>query len=805
MEGSAGEVMYVIKRDGTRQKIDQAEIKAKMERLSQGLNRDFVDLDDIVDKVMNGIHRGVTTEQLDELAAEIAASRIAVHPDYSVLAAKITIDNLHKKTSASILDVAEELYSFKAGERARKPLIAQKIYDTIKRHHKALDKAFDFSRDYGYSYLGIKTLEKSYLLRSGTKIVERPQHMLMRVAVEIHGEDIEKALETYEHMSRRNFIHATPTLMNAGKDNNQLSSCFVLTMADDSMKGIYKTLTQCALISQTGAGIGLNIHNIRASGSLIRGTNGVSNGIVPMLRVFDATARYADQGGSKRPGAFAIYLEPWHADVLDFLSLKKNTGKEEFRARDLSYALWMPDLFMRRVENNGSWTLFCPNDAPGLSETWGEDFEALYERYERDGLGKKTMPAQKLWQEIVTAQIETGNPYIMYKDACNRKTNHQHLGTIKGSNLCTEIVEYMSPEEISVCNLGSLGLPSFIEDGKLDYALLHKVTKIATRNLDKIIDNNRYPLEKAKTSNLRHRPLGLGVQGLADVFCELKVPFDSEEGRAINRRIFETVYHAALEASCELSLEKGVYPSYAGSPVSRGFLQCDMWGVTPPATEENNWDSLREKIKEHGLRNSLLVAPMPTASTSNILGFSETVEPYTSNLYVRRVLAGEFQMVNGAMIRELCRRGLWNAETKTQMIADNGSIQRIAAIPAELKRLYRTVWEIPQKNIIQMAADRGPYIDQSQSLNIYIAEPTYSRLTSMHFYGWKKGLKTGMYYLRTMPASEAVKFTVDTRRLEQIRNGSLLSGESMAKKVKEESEEDSQQCEMSEGCLFCSG
>eukprot|EP00917_Polyrhabdina_sp_WS-2016_P010244 GHVP01022547.1.p1 GENE.GHVP01022547.1~~GHVP01022547.1.p1 ORF type:complete len:820 (+),score=133.23 GHVP01022547.1:196-2460(+) len=754
---------------------------------------------------MDGVHRGIKTEELDLLSAEIASTKTVKHPDYETLAARIIIDNLHKKTEGYFSKVADRLYNHTTKDGENKPLISKEVYDVSQKYTDEIDHAVLHSRDFDLTFFGVKTVEKNYLLRIGDEIIERPQHMLMRVAIAIHENDIEKVLETYDYMSQKYFIHATPTLMNAGRSKQQMCSCFLLTMKSDSMKGIYETLSQCALISQTGAGIGLNIHDIRATGSRILGTNGISNGITPMLRVFDATARYADQGGSKRPGAIAVYLEPWHADIFDFLNLKKNTGKEEFRARDLFYGLWIPDLFMKRVENNEEWTLMCPNEAPGLTTTWGEEFEKLYEQYEKEGRGRKTIPAQKLWQEIITSQIETGTPYMVYKDSCNRKSNQKHLGTIKGSNLCTEIVQYTSPDEIAVCNLGSIGLPSFVTDKEFDFELLHKVAKILSRNLNMIIDKNYYPLEEAKRSNTRHRPIGLGVQGMAETFYKMDYVFDSVEARELNRRIFETIYHAALEQSVDLAKIDGTYESYKGSPVSKGIIQCDMWGVRPKDTEVCNWSELREKIKKHGVRNSLLVAPMPTASTSQILGFTESFEPVSGNLFVRRTTAGEFQLLNRNLVLDLCKKGLWGDDMKIQLTASNGSVQSIKNIPEDIKKKYRTVWEISQKSLIQMASDRAPYIDQSQSFNVYMPEPTYKKLTSMHFYGWKKGLKTGMYYLRVKPASEAIKFTVDTRKLERIRKSSIMKDTSEQNEKSDESSECNLGSLDSDSCAMCSG
>ena len=695
------------------------------------------------------------------MAAETAAYLTTKHTDYATLAARIAVSNLHKETKKLFSTVMEDLYNFvNPKTKQHSPMISKETFEIVMANADRLNSTIIYDRDYQYNYFGFKTLERSYLLRINGVIVERPQHMLMRVSVGIHGHDIDRAMETYNLMSERYFTHASPTLFNAGTPHPQLSSCFLLTMKDDSIEGIYDTLKMCAMISKTAGGIGLSIHNVRATGSFIAGTNGISNGIVPMLRVFNNTARYVDQGGNKRPGAFAMYLEPWHADIFDFLDLRKNTGKEEQRARDLFYALWIPDLFMQRVEDNADWSLFCPHEAPGLQDLWGAEFERKYLEYEREGRARKVVKAQKLWYAVLESQIETGTPYMLYKDACNRKSNQQNLGTIRSSNLCTEIVEYSSPDEVAVCNLASIALPMYVKDkDTYDFQRLYEVTKVATYNLNRIIDINYYPIPEAERSNRRHRPIGLGVQGLADTFNRMRMPFDSERARQLNIQIFETIYFAALTASCELSSQHGPYETYQGSPVSKGVLQYDMWDVKP--TSLWDWDALKNKIAAHGVRNSLLLAPMPTASTSQILGFNECIEPYTSNLYTRRVLAGEFQIVNHYLIKDLTDRGLWNENIKNKIIAANGSVQNLPEIPADVKAQYRTCWEIPQKSIIEMAADRGAFVDQSQSLNIHIADPNYAKLTSMHFYGWKKGLKTGMYYLRTRPAAEAIKFTVD--------------------------------------------
>ena len=699
-------------------------------------------------------------------AAETAAYMTVTHPDYAILAARIAVSNLHKQTKKQFSSVVSDLYHYVNPKNNKAcPMISKETYEIVMKHAEELNSAIVYDRDFNYQFFGFKTLERSYLLRMSNKVAERPQHMIMRVAVGIHGDNIEKAIETYNLMSQKYFTHASPTLFNAGTPNAQLASCFLVDMKDDSIEGIYDTLKSCAMISKTAGGIGLNIHRIRATGSYIAGTNGTSNGIVPMLRVFNNTARYVDQGGNKRPGAFAIYLEPWHADVFEFLDLRKNHGKEEVRARDLFLALWVPDLFMKRVEKNQDWTLFCPNEADGLADVYGDEFEALFEKYEKEGRGRRTVKAQKLWHAILEAQTETGNPFMLYKDACNRKSNQKNLGTIRSSNLCTEIIEYSAPDEIAVCNLASIALPTFVNAaaGEYDFGKLHEVTQVLVRNLNKTIDVNYYPVPEARNSNMRHRPIGLGVQGLADAFLALRLPFESPEAKQLNIQIFETIYHGALTASCELARQQGPYQTYEGSPVSQGQLQYDMWGKTP--TDLWDWASLKATIAKHGVRNSLLVAPMPTASTSQILGFNECFEPYTSNIYSRRVLSGEFQVVNPWLLKDLVDMGLWSDNMKNRIIADGGSIQNIPNIPDDIKALYKTVWEISQRVIVEMAADRGAFIDQSQSLNIHLKAPTMGKITSMHFAGWKLGLKTGMYYLRTMAASAPIQFTVDQEAL----------------------------------------
>jgi len=757
--------MLVVKRDGHRESVKFDKITARIEKLCYGLNPDYISPVEVAMKVINGLYDGVSTQQLDNLAAETAASLATKHPDYAILAARIAISNLHKVTSKSFSNTMKRLYTYvdpKTGENA--PLVSKEAWRVIKENAATLDSSIIYDRDFGYDYFGFKTLERSYLIRLDGQVVERPQHMLMRVAVGIHMDDIDSVIETYNLLSERWFTHATPTLFNAGTPKPQLSSCFLLQMKDDSIDGIYDTLKQCAKISQSAGGIGLSIHNVRATGSYIRGTNGVSNGIIPMLRNFDMTARYVDQGGGKRKGSFAIYLEPWHADIFDFLQLKKNHGKEELRARDLFYALWIPDLFMKRVESNSEWSLFDPNECPGLYDSWGDDFERLYEKYEKDGKARKTVKAQELWFEVLESQIETGVPYMLFKDAANRKSNQKNLGTIKSSNLCTEIIEYTAPDEVAVCNLASLSLPKFVtEDGKFDHEKLYEITKVATRNLNKVIDVNYYPVPEARKSNMRHRPIGLGVQGLADAFILMRYPFESPEARKLNKEIFETMYYAAMEASMELAKKDGAYETYKGSPASKGIFQFDMWGVTPDSGRWD-WEKLKQEVKKNGIRNSLLVAPMPTASTSQILGNNECFEPYTSNIYSRRVLSGEFIVVNKHLLKDLIKLNLWNDDMKNQILTENGSVQNIPGIPAPIKQLYKTVWEISQKAILEMAADRGPYICQSQSLNIHMTNPNFGKLTSMHFTAWKLGLKTGMYYLRTKAATDAIKFTVEKQK-----------------------------------------
>ena len=765
--------MYVIKRDGRRESVKFDKVTARIEKLSYGLDSAYVQPVEVAKKVVSGIYDGVTTAELDNLAAETAASMTTKHPDYAILAARVAISNLHKNTLKSFSATMKRLYTYvdsKTGENAS--LISKEVYEVIRQNASLFDSTIIYDRDYSYDYFGYKTLEKSYLLKVEGKIVERPQHMLMRVAVGIHQEDVQAAIETYHLLSEKWFTHATPTLFNAGTPKPQMSSCFLLTMKEDSINGIYDTLKNCALISQSAGGIGLSIHDVRATGTYIKGTNGQSNGIVPMLRVFNDTARYVDQGGGKRKGSFAIYIEPWHSDIFDFLDLKKNHGKEEQRARDLFYALWIPDLFMKRVEANDTWSLFCPHECPGLADTHSDEFEKLYEQYEREGKARKTIKAQDLWFAIMESQIETGTPYMLYKDHANSKSNQQNLGTIKSSNLCTEIIEYTAPDEVAVCNLASIALPKFVEQGSdgflhFDHQKLYEITKVVTRNLNKIIDLNFYPVPEAEKSNKRHRPIGIGVQGLADAFCMMRMPFDSDEARQLNKDIFETIYYGSMEASMELAIQNGPYETWAGSPISQGVFQFDMWNVTPDS-KRWNWEKLRKEVVQNGVRNSLLLAPMPTASTSQILGNNECFEPFTSNIYVRRVLSGEFVVVNKYLLKDLVRLGLWSEEMKNNLVRASGSVQAIPNIPENIKELYKTAWEIKQRSLLDMSADRGAFICQSHSLNIFMEEANFGKLTSMHFYAWKKGLKTGMYYLRTRAASDPVQFTVSKQAEPQL-------------------------------------
>ena len=746
-------------------------ITARIKKLCYSLNP-LVDPVRVSMRVIEGLYDGVTTSELDNLAAEVSATMTTSHPDYATLAARISVSNLHKNTKKSFSETMADLYNYvnpRTGKKA--PLLSDEVYKVIKKNAEKLDSTIIYNRDFNYDYFGFKTLERSYLLRLNGVVVERPQHMLMRVSVGIHYDDLDSAIDTYNLMSKKFFTHATPTLFNSGTPKPQLSSCFLLTMKEDSIDGIYDTLKQTAKISQSAGGIGLSIHNVRSTGSYISGTNGTSNGIVPMLRVFNDTARYVDQGGGKRKGSFAIYIEPWHSDIFDFLDLKKNHGKEEMRARDLFYAMWIPDLFMKRVESNEDWTLMCPNECPGLYDCHSEEFEKLYLNYEKEGKGRKTIKARELWEKILESQIETGTPYMLYKDACNRKSNQKNLGTIRSSNLCTEILEYTSKDEIAVCNLASIALPMFIKNNSFDHKELFNVTKRVTKNLNKVIDRNYYPVKEAENSNFRHRPIGLGVQGLADAFIKLRMPFTSDEAKALNQDIFETIYYAALTASMEEAQRDGTYKSYKGSPISKGEFQHNMWGVKDEDLSGRwDWAKLRKDIKKNGVRNSLLVAPMPTASTSQILGNNECFEPYTSNIYTRRVLSGEFIVVNKHLLEDLVKLGLWNEELKQELMKANGSIQHIDFIPQNIKDLYKTVWELSMKDIIDMARHRGYFIDQSQSLNLFMEGATMAKLTSMHFYAWKSGLKTGMYYLRTKSAVDAIKFTLDnTKKKEPVK------------------------------------
>ena len=767
--------MKVIKRSGKKENVSFDKITARIKKLCYGLNTEFVDSIEISKRVIQGLYDGVTTTALDNLAAETAASMATVHPDYALLAARIAVSNLHKETRKSFSKTMEDLYKYidpKTGEKAG--LIGDTTIEIIRKHKDQIDSAIIYDRDYIFDYFGFKTLERSYLLRMDGQVVERPQHLLMRASIGIHGEDIDSAIETYNLMSEKWFIHATPTLFNAGTPKPQLSSCFLLSATDDSIPGIFETLSRCAKISQSAGGIGLSIHNIRAKGSYIKGTGGTSNGIIPMLKVYNDTARYVDQGGGKRKGAFAVYLEPWHADVQDFLELKKNHGKEEMRARDLFYALWIPDLFMERVKEGGMWSLFCPNECPGLYDCYGDDFKALYTKYESEGKARKVVKAQDLWFQVLESQIETGNPYILYKDAANRKSNQKNLGTIRSSNLCTEIIEYTAPDEVAVCNLASLSLVKFVEDEKFDFQKLYEIARVVTRNLNKVIDINYYPIPEARNSNMRHRPIGIGVQGLADAFIKMRFPFDSDEARQLNKDIFETIYFAALTESNAIAEKEGTYETYEGSPASKGILQFDLWNVTPG--DRWDWAGLKEKIKEHGIRNSLLLAPMPTASTSQILGNNECFEPYTSNIYTRRTLSGEYIVVNKHLLNDLIDLGLWDTEMKEQLMAANGSIQHIEAIPNDLKALYKTAYELSQKVLIDMSADRGAYICQSQSLNLFVEDASFGKLTSMHFYAWQAGLKTGMYYMRSKAAVDPIKFTLSQKHQRKFsEEGTLVS------------------------------
>ena len=761
--------MFVVKRDGHKEPVMFDKITERIKKLCYGLN-ELVDPVKVAMRVIEGLYDGVSTSELDNLAAETAASMTIAHPDYAQLAARIAISNLHSNTKKSFSETMNEMFHYiNPRTNQESPLLAEEVHKVIMENAEFLDSHIIYNRDFNYDYFGFKTLERSYLLKINGKIVERPQHMLMRVSVGIHLDDLKSVMETYDLMSKKFFTHATPTLFNAGTPKPQMSSCFLLAMQDDSIDGIYDTLKQTAKISQSAGGVGLSIHNVRATGSYIRGTNGTSNGIVPMLRVFNDTARYVDQGGGKRKGSFAIYIETWHADIFDFLDLKKNTGKEEMRARDLFFAMWTSDLFMKRVQEDSTWTLMCPNECPGLYDVYGEEFEAMYTDYEFRGKGRKTIKARELWEKILESQIETGTPYMLYKDAANRKSNQKNLGTIRSSNLCTEIMEFTSSDEVAVCNLASISLPMFVENGKFNHQLLYDVTKRVTRNLNRVIDRNYYPVKEAENSNMRHRPIGLGVQGLADAFIMLRLPFTSDEAKTLNQEIFETLYFAACTASMEMAIEEGPYSTFKGSPMSNGEFQHNLWGMKDEELSGRwDWASLRKEVVKNGVRNSLLVAPMPTASTSQILGNNEAFEPYTSNIYTRRVLSGEFIVVNKHLLHDLVKLGLWNENLKQEIMRHNGSVQNIDIIPQDLKELYKTVWEMSMKDIIDMSRQRGYFVDQSQSLNLFMQDANYSKLTSMHFYAWQSGLKTGMYYLRTKAAVDAIKFTLNNDKKEEV-------------------------------------
>jgi ribonucleotide reductase alpha subunit len=787
--------MRVTKRNGELEEIAFDKILARIKKL--GLEADIhINYQQLVMKVINQLYDKISTTKIDELAAEQCAALSTLHPDYGTLAGRIIVSNHQKNTDSDFSNIVSQLYNFKDIHCNHNPLLSDDLYNFVCKYSSELNQMIVQNRDYLIDYFGFKTLERSYLFKIGNKIVERPQHMWMRVSVGIHGDlmndnSLELIKETYDLMSQKFFTHATPTLFNAGTVRSQMSSCYLLAMEEDSIDGIFNTLKDCAKISKYSGGIGLHVHNIRAKGSHIQGTNGITDGLVPMLRVFNNTARYVNQSG-KRNGSFAIYLEPWHADIFDFLEMRKNHGDEELKGRDLFYALWIPDLFMERVkENNGKWSLFCPNECPGLIDVYGSNFNNLYEKYEQEGKARKTINARDLWLSILDAQMETGTPYLLYKDAANKKSNQQNLGTIKSSNLCTEILQYSDNTESAVCNLASIALPSFINliNKTFDYDKLHKVTKVVTNNLNRVIDINFYPTEKTKRSNLKHRPIGIGVQGLADAFILMNIPFHSDEAREVNKLIFETIYHASLEKSNELVSDRiaklqnnntntydifneyeigqyrneepcfCAYSSFNGSPASKGILQFDMWSVTP--SDRYDWAKLKQSIIKYGLRNSLLVAPMPTASTSQILGFNECFEPLTSNLYSRRTLAGEFVVINKYLMNELIDLGLWNEQIKNNIIANKGSVQQLAVLSEHMRNKYKIVWEIPMKHLIDMSADRGAYICQSQSLNLWMEEPVYSKLTSMHFYAWEKGLKTGIYYLRRKAKHQAQQFTIE--------------------------------------------
>lgn len=758
--------MYVTKRSGDREIVSFDKILQRIKKLGQeaAIKINYTTL---VMKVIDQLYDGISTTKIDDLSAEQCASMASVHPDYNILAGRIVVSNHRKNTSDLFSDVMERLYEYTDKQGKSSPIVSHELYEVVQKWKDELNAMCDYERDYLIDYFGFKTLDRAYLMKINKETVERAQHMWMRVAIGIHGDNLDRIKETYDYMSQKYFTHATPTLFNAGTPHPQLSSCYLIAMESDSINGIYNTLKDCAMISKWAGGIGLHIHNIRASGSHIRGTNGSSNGIVPMLRVFNNTAKYVDQGGGRRNGSFAIYLEPWHADVELFLQMRKNHGDEELKARDLFYALWIPDLFMERVKADSHWTLMCPDECPGLSDVYAEEFNRLYTSYETDGKGRKTVKARELWFQILDAQMETGTPYLLYKDAANKKSNQKNIGTIKSSNLCTEIMEYSDDKETAVCNLASIALPAFVDrtttPPTFNYEKLHEISKIVTYNLNRIIDVNFYPTPKTELSNKRHRPIGIGVQGLADVFMQMGLPFESDESRKINKDIFETIYHAALEQSCELACTEGPYETFEGSPAQKGELQFDMWGVVP---DRYDWQTLKTRIQTHGLRNSLLLAPMPTASTSQILGYNECIEPITSNIYSRRTLAGEFILANKYLMYDLIELDLWNEKLKNNIIANHGSIQQIESIPQHIRDKYKTVWEIPMRNLIDMSADRGAFICQSQSLNLWLEDPNYSNLTSMHFYAWSKGLKTGIYYLRRRARHQAQQFTIEPEKKE---------------------------------------
>ena len=774
--GDIDDEMYVTKRSGKTEIVSFDKILKRIKTIGQEtydipvppLQHSLkINYTALVMKVIDQLYNNISTAKIDELSAEQCASMATVHPDYSTLATRLIIANHQKNTTSGFVQTMSKLYMNKDKHGKHSPLITDDMMITAKTYEEELDQMCNYTRDFLIDYFGFKTLERAYLMKVNKKIVERPQHMWLRVAMGIHGDNIEKIRETYELMSQKYFTHATPTLFNAGTPHPQMSSCYLIAMEDDSIEGIYNTLKDCALISKWAGGIGLHIHNVRASGSDIRGTNGSSNGIVPMLRVFNHTAKYVDQGGGKRNGSFAIYMEPWHADIESFLDLRKNHGDEDLKARDLFYAIWMSDLFMERVKAGEDWTLMCPDECPGLSDVYGDAFETLYTFYETQGKGRKTMKARDLWFQILDAQMETGTPYLLYKDAVNKKCNQKNLGTIKSSNLCCEITEYSDENETAVCNLASIALPAFIitdNEGNVtfDYCKLHSVSRTVTHNLNKVIDVNFYPTTKTERSNFRHRPIGIGVQGLADIFILLNLPFASDKAKEINLRIFQTIYHAALTESCEIAKIDGRYSTFEGSPASEGILQFDMWNVDPnEKVQMYDWDELKQQIKTYGLRNSLLVAPMPTASTSQILGYNECIEPITSNIYSRRTIAGDFMVVNKYLMNDLMKQDIWNDKIKNNIIANNGSIQQIDIIPDDIKEKYKTVWEIPMRNLIDMAADRGAFVCQSQSLNLWLEDPNYNNLTSMHFYAWNKGLKTGIYYLRRRARHQAQQFTIE--------------------------------------------